>query len=76
MGKVIDANLARGLDFLDYQMAWAIQREVGDTLTHHPRCSSVPGWDPISGAGFLCDCGALETEWKRLRKLASEPSDA
>jgi len=50
---------------LDYPTAWAIQRRGG--LDHHPRCSSVPGWDPISGPGFLCDCGAVVKEWKRLR---------
>jgi hypothetical protein len=53
-------------DFLDFPTAWAIQRAGG--LDHHPRCSSVPGWDPISGPGFLCDCGAIEAEWKRLRR--------
>ena len=52
---------------LDYPTAWAIQREFGPTLTHHPRCSSVPGWDPISGPGILCDCGAIFEEWKRRR---------
>jgi hypothetical protein len=56
-------------DFLDYPTAWAIQKEVGTTLEHHPRCSSVPGWDPISGPGFLCDCGAVEREWERRRAL-------
>jgi hypothetical protein len=52
---------------LDYPTAWAIQREVGPSLTHHPRCSSVPGWDPISGPHMLCDCGAIEREWERRR---------
>lgn len=56
-------------DFLDFPTAWAIQRAGG--LEHRPRCSSVPGWDPISGPGFLCDCGAVETEWRRLRDLAT-----
>jgi hypothetical protein len=50
---------------LDYPTAWAIQHEVGPTLAHHPRCSSVPGWNPISGPALLCDCGAVEAEWKR-----------
>ena len=53
-------------DILDYPTAWAIQREGG--LEHHPRCSCVPGWDPISGPSFLCDCGAVIEEWKRLRQ--------
>lgn len=53
---------------LDYPTAWAIQKEVGPDLEHHPRCSSVPGWSPISGPGFLCDCGAVEREWARRRQ--------
>lgn len=31
----------------------------------HDRCSSVPGWDPMSGPYFLCDCDALPAEWHR-----------
>ncbi len=49
-------------DMLDFPTAWAIQRRGG--LEHHSRCSCVPGWDPISGPGFLCDCGAIVKEWK------------
>ena len=51
-------------DFLNFPTAWAIQDKGG--LQHHPRCSSVPGWDPISGPGLLCDCGAITKEWERL----------
>jgi len=50
---------------MDYTAAWAIQKEVGPQLEHHSRCSSVPGWDPISGPALLCDCGAVEREWQR-----------
>jgi hypothetical protein len=57
------------LDMLDYPSAWAIQRRGG--LEHHPRCSSVPGWDPISGPHFLCDCGAVVKEWESLRHEAT-----
>lgn len=57
---------------LDYPTAWAIQEEVGSSLEHHQRCSSVPGWDPISGPWFLCDCGAIEQEWQR-RRNANHP---
>lgn len=53
-------------DLLDYPTAWAIQEDRGTTLEHHPRCSSTPGWDPISGPSFLCDCGALTAEWGRM----------
>ncbi|TXH18687.1 MAG: hypothetical protein E6R03_01710 [Hyphomicrobiaceae bacterium] len=53
---------------IDYPTAWAIQHEVGPTLPHHPRCSSVPGWSSLSGPGLLCDCGAIEKEWQRRRK--------
>lgn len=59
-------------EFLDYPTAWAIQKSHGNELEHHPRCSSVPGWDPLSGPGFLCDCGAVEDEWKRLGALINE----
>jgi hypothetical protein len=58
---------------LDYPTAWAIQNEVGNQLDHHPRCSSVPGWDPISGPAFLCDCGAVEREWQRRQSAAPPP---
>lgn len=54
-------------DMLDYPCAWEIQRRIGTTLEHHPRCSSVPGWDPISGPSFLCDCGAILKEWERMK---------
>lgn len=54
---------------LDYPMAWAIQREVGETLDHDPHCSSVPGWHPMSGPAFLCDCGAVEREWERRKDM-------
>jgi hypothetical protein len=52
-------------DMLDFPTAWEIQKRGG--LEHHPRCSSVPGWSPISGPGLLCDCGAVNAEWERLR---------
>jgi hypothetical protein len=55
----------------DFPTAWEIQKTVGPTLDHHPRCSSVPGWDPMSGPGLLCDCGAVRTEWER-RKAGKE----
>lgn len=44
---------------LDYPTAWAIQREVGDKLAHHAKCSSRPEWR------MLCDCGAIRAEWER-----------
>lgn len=62
------------LDFIDYPTAWDIQRSVGATLDHHPRCSSVPGWDPISGPGLLCDCGAVVAEWERRRCVVADPT--
>lgn len=60
-------------DFLDYPTAWAIQKEAGETLDHHPKCSSVPRKGSMSGPGFLCDCGALEREWER-RKTEQPPA--
>lgn len=59
---------------LDYPTAWKIQREVGASLVHHPRCSSVPGWSAISGPGLLCDCGSIEREYER-RLSGSRPSE-
>lgn len=56
-------------DFLDYPTAWAIQNEVGPTLDHHPHCSSVPGWHPMAGPAFLCDCDAVKLEWERRVQL-------
>lgn len=57
MGDDAEAEVVRRMsdcpDFLDFPTAWAIQRAVGTQLAHQPRCSSVPGWDPISGPGLL-----------------------
>ena len=49
----------------DFPTAWALQREIGETLTHDPKCSSVPGASALSGPMWLCDCGALVAEWER-----------
>ena len=60
-------------DFIDFPTAWRIQREVGEQLEHHPRCSSVPQDDePLAGPGLLCDCAAMPTEWAR-RAIEQEP---
>lgn len=45
-------------DFLDYPTAWRIQRE-GVTHTDD-RCSAAQ-----TDGVFLCDCGAVVTEWER-----------
>lgn len=66
--STIDECMKRCPNYIDYPTAWAIQRERGTTLPHHPKCSSVPGHDPLSGPGFLCDCGAVEREWQRIRE--------
>lgn len=63
--------MARCPEYIDFPTAWAIQHDHGAKLSHAPRCSSVPGWDPISGPGFLCDCGAIVAEWKRIRAMLS-----
>ena len=62
-------RLARCPHYIDIPTAWAIQHSHGDKLEHHPRCSSVPGHDPISGPGFLCDCSAMEDEWNRIKAM-------
>jgi hypothetical protein len=45
-------------DMLDFPTGWRLARE-GVTHTD-PRCSYVQ-----HDGGFLCDCGAIETEWQR-----------
>lgn len=51
--------------YLTFGAAWEIQRTVGPSLDHDPKCSSVPGHHPFSGPALLCDCGAVEREWER-----------
>lgn len=53
-------------DFCDFPTAWAIQAELPESA-HDPKCSSVPGHHPLSGPHLLCDCGAVQGEWERLR---------
>jgi hypothetical protein len=58
---------------MDFQTAWAIQREIGErSPPHHPKCSAVAGWHPLSG-GLLCDCGAVRAEWLRRQDVEREP---
>lgn len=56
-------------DFIDFPTAWAIQESC--QLEHNERCSSVPGWHPMSGSALLCDCGAIEAHWEKLRGEAT-----
>lgn len=57
------------LDFLDFPTAWAIQRRGVEHTDS--RCSAVQ-----AGGAMLCDCGAIEAEWRRLHSLvASDGSD-
>ena len=53
------------LGYIDFPAAWQMQREGG--IAHARRCSSVPGWHPMSGPALLCDCGALAVEFARRR---------
>ena len=57
-------------DFLDFPTAWAIQEQYGDSLNHHPQCSSV------QSPAFLCDCGAIQQKWKELRSTPSHPDES
>ncbi len=50
-------------DLLDFPTGWRIQE--GGGLSHDERCSSVPGWHPLSGPHLLCDCDAVPAEWRR-----------
>lgn len=61
------SGVASGESDMDFPTAWALQKECGESLDRHPRCSSVPGWHPFSGPGLLCDCGALGREWDRRK---------
>lgn len=66
---IVDA-MRKCPDVLDYPTAWAIQKHAA--IPHGAMCSSVPGWHPLSGAGLLCDCGSVQSEWERLKKEAEE----
>lgn len=68
--QIDDVELIKKLrfDVLDFPAAWAIQKDRGPALPHDKECSSVPGWHPLSGPGMLCDCGAVLTEWERLKE--------
>lgn len=70
-----DRDLAASLrfDVLDFPTAWAIQNDRGEKLHRAgQKCSSNPGWHPLAGPGFLCDCGAVENEWERLRNVEND----
>jgi hypothetical protein len=55
-------EVSRGLDFIDYPAAWAIQK-VGD-VAHDERCSATQ-----TGGAMLCDCEALCQPWRHWRTL-------
>lgn len=69
-GEMI-AELDPAPAFLDIPTAWAIQKRGG--FEHDPKCSSVPGHHPLSGPHFLCDCGAVISEWEK--SLAGFPTE-
>lgn len=64
--------ITRCQNFMDFPTAWAIQRNMHDSLMHDEKCSSVPGWHPFSGPAFLCDCGAVETQWRAVKNALEE----
>jgi hypothetical protein len=47
-------------NYLDVATAEAIQ---GEPLQHQPTCNCEK-----PNAQFLCDCGAVDREWKRLKR--------
>lgn len=53
---------SRGLDFIDYPAAWALQKER--TTAHDARCSATQ-----TGGALLCDCDALIAPWTNWRTL-------
>lgn len=48
--------------FIDFPTGWHIQRQ--GVIHVDRRCSAVQTW-----GGCLCDCGAIDAEWKRRRDL-------
>lgn len=52
------------LEMLDFPTAWNIQKTRD--LEHDLRCSAEQ-----TDGGLLCDCGAIESEWHRLRAEAA-----
>lgn len=70
MSDLVFEAIRKCPDYIDFGAAWAIQKDRGETLQHHEKCSSVPGWHALSGPHFLCDCGAVEKEWARIRPEA------
>jgi hypothetical protein len=61
-------------DFIDFPLAWALQRDIGNSSPpHNKRCSCVAGWHAMSGPGFLCDCGAIQKEWRKRRRALGLP---
>ena len=61
LSQEIFDRLARCPLYIDIPTAWAIQHSHGGRLDHHPRCSS--------SAGLLCDCDAMEEEWRRIKEM-------
>ena len=54
-------------DFLDFPTAWAMQNTMNEHIQHHPNCSSVPDWHPLSGPGMLCDCGGVNELYENIK---------
>lgn len=48
---------------IDFPTGWHIQRQ--GVIHTNRRCSAVQSW-----GGMLCDCGAIEAEWRRRRALS------
>lgn len=59
MARLVSERVPVREDFLDLTTAWRIQREMGEKFEHlDQRCSAV------QSPAFLCDCRAVEGEWK------------
>lgn len=63
----VKACMAACPNYLDFPTAWAIQKHQAG-VTHKERCSSVPEWHPLSGPAILCDCGAVEAEYAKIKE--------
>lgn len=62
--EALHARIAED-EFLSFSLAWKIQDSTD--LKHDERCSSVPGWHPMSGPAFLCDCHAVDQYYDQVR---------
>lgn len=67
--KEVRQSIEQCPDYLSITTAWEIQKTMNEYVAHDSRCSSVPGWHPLSGPAFLCDCGGVEKLYLNIKNL-------